>query len=45
MDSGLLKAREALASVYIQTDTALKTGYSGEINLHPLCLEAFFLLF
>lgn len=29
VDSGLLKAHEALAPVYIQTDTALKTGYFG----------------
>lgn len=43
--SGLLQAHEALALVYIQTDTALKTGYFGEISLHCLCLEAFFLLF
>lgn len=45
VDSGLLQAHGTLASVYIQTDTALKTGYFGEINLHCLCLEAFFLLF
>lgn len=45
VDSGLLKAPEALAPGYIQTDTTLKTGYFDEINLHCLCLEVFFLLF